>query len=80
MPLGMPVPRSFSGPALRAARRAADLSVHDVANRVGRSCWQVYRYEQGRAPVPVDVADALAEAVSVPLDRLLWSDPLAVVA
>jgi predicted transcriptional regulator len=71
------VSRSFSGPALRTARRNAGLSVHDVATVVGRSCWQVYRYEQGRTPVPVDVADALADAVRVPLDRLLWSDPLA---
>lgn len=74
------MPRSFSGPALRTARRSAGLSVHDVATRIGRSCWQVYRYEQGRVPVPVDVADALAEAVRVPLDQLLWSDDLAVSA
>lgn len=74
------MPRSFSGPALRTARRTAGLSVHDVATRIGRSCWQIYRYEQGRVPVPVDVADALADAVNVPLDGLLWADPLAAVA
>ncbi|MGW7722196.1 helix-turn-helix transcriptional regulator [Streptomyces canus] len=74
------MPRTFSGPALRSARRSAGLSVHDVAAAVDRSCWQIYRYEQGRAAVPLEVADALAEAVAVPLDRLLWSDPLAVAA
>ncbi|MGP4008165.1 helix-turn-helix transcriptional regulator [Streptomyces sp. 4N124] len=72
------MPRSFSGPALRTARRSAGLTVPEVAAAVGKSVWTVYRAEQGRAPVPVDLADALAEAVGVPLDRLLWSDELAV--
>lgn len=71
------MPRCFSGPALRTARRQAGLSVAQVADRIGRSPWAVYRIEQERRQVPVDLADALAEAVDVPLDSLLWSDPLA---
>lgn len=69
--------RTFSGPALRTARRAAGLSVPQVAATVGKSVWQIYRAETNTAPVPVDLACALAEAVDVPLDRLLWSDELA---
>ena len=72
------MPRCFSGPALRTARRSAGLSVTQLAARVGKSPWALYRIEQDRVPVPVDLADALAEAVDVPLEGLLHSDPLAV--
>lgn len=66
--------RSFSGHRLRLARKAAGLSVHDVAARVGRSCWSLYRYETGQVQPPISVADALADAVSRPLDSLLEAD------
>lgn len=73
--------RSFSGPRFRAQRRSAGLSVHDVAARVGRSCWSVYAYERGTAVPPISVADALADAVGQPLDRFLADDqPQAVAA
>jgi hypothetical protein len=52
--------RHFSGTQLRNQRRRAGLSVHDVAARVGRSCWSVYAYERGQAQPPLSVADALA--------------------
>lgn len=70
--------RRFSGPRLRDQRRLAGLSVHDVANRVGRSCWSVYAYERGTAQPPLQVADALADAVGLPLDRFLADDRQAV--
>jgi predicted transcriptional regulator len=70
--------RRFSGPRLRDQRRLADLSVHEVAARVGRSCWSVYRYETGAAQPPIPVADALADAVGLPLERLLADDREAV--
>lgn len=70
--------RSFSGPRLRDQRRLAGLSVHDVANRVGRSCWSVYAYERGEAQPPIPVADAIADALGLPLDRFLADDRTAV--
>lgn len=66
--------RSFSGHRLRQARKAAGLSVHDVAARVNRSCWSLYAYERGAAQPPISVADALADAVSRPLESLLEAD------
>ncbi|MCX4671579.1 helix-turn-helix domain-containing protein [Streptomyces sp. NBC_01381] len=70
------MPRSFSGPALRSARRSAGLTVPELAAAVGKSQWTIYRTEQGHVPVPVDLADALAEAVNVQLEALLHADPL----
>lgn len=66
--------RTFSGTRLRAQRRRAGLSVHDVAAMVGRSCWSVYAYERGQAQPPIPVADALATAVGAPLERFLSDD------
>lgn len=66
--------RTFNGPRFRDQRRLAGLSVHDVAARVGRTCWSVYRYEQGVVIPPISVADALADTVGVPLDRFLTDD------
>ncbi|WP_406100789.1 helix-turn-helix domain-containing protein [Streptomyces canus] len=66
--------RTFNGPRFRDQRRLAGLSVHDVAARIGRTCWSVYRYEQGAAIPSISVADALADAVGLPLDRFLVDD------
>lgn len=63
--------RTFNGPRFRVQRRLAGLSVHDVAARVGRSCWSVYAYERGTAVPPIPVADALADSVGLPLERFL---------
>ncbi|MFJ2964246.1 helix-turn-helix domain-containing protein [Streptomyces collinus] len=72
------VPRSFSGPRLRAQRRRAGLSVNDLAARVGRSTWSIWVYERGEAQPPIVVADALADALGLPLERLLADDTRAV--
>lgn len=77
-PLGVPVSRTFSGPRLRHQRRLAGLSVHDVAARVGRSCWSIYAYERGQAVPPIPVADAIADTLGLPLDRFLADDRQAV--
>ncbi|MEV3846896.1 helix-turn-helix transcriptional regulator [Streptomyces microflavus] len=68
------MPRSFSGHRFRIARRQAGLSVHDVAARVGRTCWSLYAYERGTAQPPIPVADALADAVGQPLSAFLADD------
>ncbi|MEU0069537.1 helix-turn-helix transcriptional regulator [Streptomyces sp. NPDC006332] len=72
--------RHFSGLQLRAARRRAGLSVHQVAARVGRTCWSVYAYERGAAQPPIEVADALADVVGAPLTALLADDGVKAVA
>ena len=66
--------RTFSGTQMRAQRRIAGLSVHDVAARIGRSYWTVYDYEHGEAVPPIPVADAIADALGLPLDRFLVDD------
>lgn len=66
--------RSFSGPRLRAARARCGLSAAQLAARVGKSEWSVYRWEQGRVQPPIPVADAVADALGVSLDALLADD------
>lgn len=66
--------RRFSGLELRAARHRAGLSVHQVASRVGRTCWTVYAYERGAAQPPIEVADALADVVGTSLNDLIADD------
>ncbi|KUN03955.1 hypothetical protein AQI95_21180 [Streptomyces yokosukanensis] len=66
--------RRFSGHQLRSARRTAGLSVHQVADQVGRTCWSVYAYERGAAQPPIEVADALADVVGTSLAALLADD------
>jgi transcriptional regulator with XRE-family HTH domain len=68
------VPRTFNGPCFRDQRRLAGLSAEDVAARVGRSSWSVWRYERGTVVPPIPVADALADALALPLERLLVDD------
>lgn len=72
--------RRFSGRQLRTARRIAGLSVHQVADRVGRTCWSVYAYERGAAQPPIEVADALANVVGASLADLLADDGVKAVA
>lgn len=64
----------FSGTRLRAARRRAGLSAHQLADRVDRSTSVVWSYESGRARPPVDVAAGLADVIGVPLTALLADD------
>lgn len=68
------MPRAFSGPRLRDQRLLAGVSVHQLAARVGRTCWSVYAYERGQAQPPLPVADAIADALGLPLDRFLADD------
>ncbi|MET7890637.1 helix-turn-helix domain-containing protein [Streptomyces mirabilis] len=68
------MPRTFNGPRFRDQRRLAGLTVEDIAARVGRSPFSVWGYERGAAVPPIPVADALADAIGLPLERLLVDD------
>lgn len=67
---GVPV-RTFNGPRLRDERRLVGLSAAELAAHVGRSEWAVLKYETGAAQPPLAVADALAAALGLPLERFL---------
>ncbi|MEU3546285.1 helix-turn-helix domain-containing protein [Streptomyces longwoodensis] len=70
--------RSFSGQLLRAQRARVGLSAAQLAARVGKTKWSVWRWEQGRVQPPIPVVDAVADALGVPLDALLADDGRAV--
>lgn len=57
------VPRRFSGDAMRKLREAADLSLEQLAIKLGKSAFTVRDYELGRTNPTVqalaDMADAL---------------------
>ncbi|MCZ1021231.1 helix-turn-helix domain-containing protein [Streptomyces noursei] len=64
-------PRQFDRKYARQTRRAKDLTLADVAKRLGHSGnWQVSAWEQGKKPVPSEKLAAYANALGVPLDRL----------
>jgi ribosome-binding protein aMBF1 (putative translation factor) len=70
--------RAFNGSALRDQRRLAGFSAAQLAATVDRSEWAVRGYETGRINPPVTVAAGLADALGLPLDRLLADDRQAV--
>lgn len=70
--------RQFSGHRLRTQRRRAGLSVAQLASRIGRSTWCIYRYEGGVVQPSIAVADTLAATLGVQLDVLLADDAPAV--
>ncbi|OEJ28058.1 transcriptional regulator [Streptomyces agglomeratus] len=65
--------RTFSGPRLRDQRRLA-LTADQLAAHIGRSVWAIWSYERDQAQPPIDVADGLADALGLPLERLLADD------
>ncbi len=75
--------RALSGPALRAARQRAKLSVSDLAARLRDRGWDtqtsdVYQWEQkpaAAANVPPAVINALADEVRVPERNLATTPP-----
>lgn len=60
------------GLRLRAAREARGLSTFQLADRVGRTRTSVYRYEQGGQYPRLDALVALALALDVSLDYLVF--------
>lgn len=76
--LGTPVPRAFSGARLRDERLLAGFTAAQLAQHVGRTKSAVLKYEAGAAQPPITVADALADALGLPLERFLADDRRAV--
>lgn len=64
------MPRKFSGPRLREARRAAGLTADQLAQRIGRNMWTVYQYEKATAVPSVPTLGAIADVLNVTTDSL----------
>ncbi|MEJ8654818.1 helix-turn-helix transcriptional regulator [Streptomyces sp. MS1.AVA.3] len=64
-------PRQFDRKYARATRRAKELTLDDIAKRLGHSGnWQVSAWELGKKQVPSGKLLAYATALGVPLDKL----------
>ena len=63
------------GDHLRSARRAHDLSLRELADRLGVSPSLISQVETGRAKPSVSTLYAIANELNVSLDELLFNDP-----
>lgn len=63
--------RQIFGTQLRAARKAKELTIFDVAYAAHVDWSYVAQIETGKNNPSLDVMDALAQAVGLPLDQLL---------
>lgn len=50
----------FDGGLARAARRRLGLTAQQVADRLGVTHWAIYKWEQGAAQPPAEIAARLA--------------------
>ena len=66
--------RKVFGENLRATRKAKDLSLFDIAHTIKMDWSYISQLERGERNVGLDVMDALAGAVNVPLIELLRAD------
>ncbi len=66
--------RKVFGENLRATRKAKALSIFDIAYAIKMDWSYISQIERGGRNVGLDVMDALAGAVDVPLVELLRSD------
>jgi transcriptional regulator with XRE-family HTH domain len=71
----VPEAPEFSPRRLRAARRAAGLSLEALGRRVGRGWSTVIRYERGETQPSVAVLGALAHVLDCSIDSLFEVDP-----
>ncbi|MEU8528508.1 helix-turn-helix transcriptional regulator [Streptomyces sp. NPDC048629] len=63
--------RHFSGPRLRATRKAAGVSIEHLAVTISRSAYSVLEYQRGRVTPPVDVIAAIADTLGCTVEDLL---------
>lgn len=65
------------GETLKEKRKEAGFkSVSDLCERLGDvKCKRYYMYEQGKSPMPLDLAIRVANLLDCPLDELLGRDP-----
>jgi ribosome-binding protein aMBF1 (putative translation factor) len=69
--------QKFSPEILRSLREAADppISREELARRVGRGYFSIYRYEHGDIVPDLEVTTRLAAALGVTVDDLLEDMP-----
>lgn len=63
--------RHFSGPRLRATRKAAGVSIELLAVTISRSAYSIQEYERGRVTPPIGVLAAIADTVGCTVEDLL---------
>ncbi|MFJ1536371.1 helix-turn-helix domain-containing protein [Streptomyces mirabilis] len=63
--------RHFSGQLLRETRRAAGVSIEQLAISIGRSAYSIQEYQRGRVTPPIDVIAAMADVLGRPIEALL---------
>lgn len=64
----------FSGQRLRENRKAAGVSIEQLAVAVSRSAYSVQEYQRGRVTPPIDVIAAMADALGRPIEALLTDE------
>ncbi|MFJ5306130.1 helix-turn-helix domain-containing protein [Streptomyces sp. NPDC088350] len=65
------MPRYFSGQLLRESRKAAGVSIEQLAISTGRSAYSIQEYQRGRVTPPVNVIAAMADVLGRPIEALL---------
>lgn len=66
--------RSFSGQRLRETRKAAGVSVEQLALSIGRTSYSIHEYELGRITPPTNILLAIADIIGSSVDDLLTED------
>ena len=60
---------AFNLDSLRQAFKASGFQLGDLASRVGKDKATVSRYLNGKVPMTVEMLDAIADALNVPVTR-----------
>jgi transcriptional regulator with XRE-family HTH domain len=63
--------RYFSGQRLRETRKAAGVTVEQLAITIGRTSYSIFEYERGRVTPPINVIAAIADTIGSSVDDLL---------
>ena len=63
--------RHFSGQRLRETRKAAGVSVEQLALTIGRTAYSIHEYQRGRVTPPTSIMAAIADALDCKVDDLL---------
>lgn len=66
--------RSFSGQRLRETRKAAGVSVEQLALTIGRTAYSIHEYQRGRVTPPTSIIVAIADTLGCKVDDLLGEE------